>query len=297
MFKEGYTMTLRHIKIFVAVCQCGSVTAAAKKLYIAQPAASLAISELEEYYGVRLFDRIAKRLHITETGKQFLQYATHIVSLFDELDQRMRNWDNIGVLRIGTSVTIGNYLLPDYVKDFQQSHPHIKLQVIIDNTEKIESYVLKNEIDFGLIEGIIRSPFIESKGFMDDPLVLICSPSHPWTKNMEIDISKLKDENFILREKGSAGREIFENALHTHQVEIVPAWQSVSTQAIIKAVSKGLGVSILPYLLVKDNLEREEIQSIKIREVSLKRQFSIIYHKNKFLTDSAKAFIELCFQS
>ncbi len=287
-------MTLKHIKIFVAVCECGSVTAAAEKLYITQPAASLAISELEDYYGIKLFDRIAKRLHITEAGKQFLQYATHIVGLFDELEKGVRNWDSIGVLRVGASVTIGNYLLPGYVKEFQTDHPQMKIKAVIDNSETIEEYVLKNEIDLGLIEGITHSPYIESKCFMDDELVLICSPNHIWTTCDAIEIEDLKDEEFILREKGSAGREIFDSILQIKGIKIDPSWQSISTQAIIRAVSKGLGVSVLPYLLVKDNLDRGEIQSINIKDISLSRQFSVIYHKNKFLTDSAKDFISLC---
>jgi len=291
---EGVIVTLKHIKIFVAVCECGSVTAAAEKLYITQPAASLAISELEDYYGIKLFDRIAKRLHITEAGKQFLQYATHIVGLFDELEKGVRNWDSIGVLRVGASVTIGNYLLPGYVKEFQTDHPQMKIKAVIDNSETIEEYVLKNEIDLGLIEGITHSPYIESKCFMDDELVLICSPNHIWTTCDAIEIEDLKDEEFILREKGSAGREIFDSILQIKGIKIDPSWQSISTQAIIRAVSKGLGVSVLPYLLVKDNLDRGEIQSINIKDISLSRQFSVIYHKNKFLTDSAKDFISLC---
>lgn len=287
-------MTLKHMKIFVAVCECGSVTAAAEKLYITQPAASLAISELEDYYGIKLFDRIAKRLHITEAGKQFLQYATHIVGLFDELEKGVRNWDSIGVLRVGASVTIGNYLLPGYVKEFQTDHPKMKIKAVIDNSETIEECVLKNEIDLGLIEGITHSPYIESKCFMDDELVVICSPNHIWTTCDAIEIEDLKDEEFILREKGSAGREIFDSILQIKGIKINPSWQSISTQAIIRAVSKGLGVSVLPYLLVKDNLDRGEIQSINIKDISLNRQFSVIYHKNKFLTDSAKDFISLC---
>lgn len=282
------------MKIFVAVCECGSVTAAAEKLYITQPAASLAISELEAYYGIKLFDRIAKRLHITEAGKQFLQYAVHIVGLFDELEKSVRNWDSIGELRVGASVTIGNYLLPGYVKEFQAAHPKMKIRAVIDNSESIEEYVLKNEIDLGLIEGAIHSPYIESQCFMDDQLVLICSPDHPWASCGEIDIDELKNTEFILREKGSAGREIFDSILQVNGIEIVPSWQSISTQAIIRAVSKGLGVSVLPYLLVKDSLERGEIQRVNIRNISLNRQFSIIHHKNKFLTDSAMDFISLC---
>lgn len=288
-------MTLRHIKIFVAVCECGSVTAAADKLFIAQPAASLAISELEDYYGVKLFDRISKRLHITETGKQFLQYATHIVSLFDVMEKEIKNWDNIGILRVGTSITIGNYLLPNYVGEFQRRFPDIQIKAIIDNTESIVERVLKNEVDFGLIEGNPNSSFLISENFMDDKLVAICAKNHKWADKDTISINQLKDEKFILREKGSAGREIFESILRIHGISAEPIWESVSSQAIIRAVSKGIGVSVLPYLLVKESLERGEIKSVAIKDISLERKFSVIYHKNKFLTESANEFIKMCF--
>ena len=198
-------MTLRHMRIFVAVCECESVTAAAEKLFIAQPAASLAIAELEEYYGVKLFDRIARRLYITEAGKQFLQYAIHIVSLFDQLEQDVRNWDQIGVLRIGASITIGNYLLPEYAKEFQKLYPAIQMHVQIDNTEAVERAVLKNEIDVGLVEGEVASSYIEKICFMEDPLVLICSVDHPWAVREDIDINELRGVDFIMRERGSAG--------------------------------------------------------------------------------------------
>lgn len=287
-------MTLRHLKIFVAVCETGSATAAGEKLYIAQPSISLAISELEEYYGIKLFDRISKRLYITEAGKNFLQYANHIVNLFEELETEVKNFDTQGVIRVGASITIGNYLLPKYIEEFKRLHSNMEVQAIIDNSDTIEQNVIKNNIDLALIEGIIHSPYIKSTYFKKDELVLICGLSHPLAVNEEVNIDMLNRENFLLREKGSAGREICDGLFVEHGIDIKILWESSSTQAIIKGVTRGLGLSILPYLLVKDSIERGEVKVIKIKDVSLKRNFSIIYHKNKFLTSSAKDFIEIC---
>ena len=260
-------MTLRHLKIFITVCETGSVTLAGEKLFIAQPSISLAISELENYYGVKLFDRISKRLHITEIGKQFLQYATHIIALFDEMENTMRNWDAIGTLRIGTSITIGNYLLPNFVDEFKITHPKIKINALIDNSETIENAVLKNEIDIGFIEGFAHNPFIESRHFMDDNLVLICSPDHPFAKRKTININDLKNVDFIHGISGSAGREIFDDILDLHGVKASILWQSSSTQAIVRAVSHNIGISVLPYLLIKDSLKRNEIYAVNIEGV------------------------------
>lgn len=287
-------MTLRHLKIFVTVCETGSTTAAGEKLHIAQPSISHAISELEDYYGIKLFDRIAKRLYITEAGKKFLQYATHIVGLFEEMEREIKNFDATGIIRIGASITIGNYLLPGYITRFKKIHPQMDVKVIIDNSEKIQQYILSNQIDIGLIEGIVYSPYIAEHKFRDDELVMVCGNAHPFANQKNVEISKLQNESFILRESGSAGREIFDSTMTSLGIKILPAWESTSTQAIIRAVQANLGISVLPYLLVKDSLNRKEISQFHIDGIRFQRSFSVIYHQNKFLTESAKDFIALC---
>jgi DNA-binding transcriptional LysR family regulator len=287
-------MTLRHLKIFVAVCECNGITAAAEKLYLAQPAVSLAISQLEDYYNVKLFDRISRKLCITETGKQLLNYATHIVSLFNEMENSIENWDRTGIMRIGTSISIGNELLPKLINDFKKQYPELKIQVVIDNSENIENKVLLNDIDFGLIEGIIHSEQIKYEKFMDDKLVVVCGHEHPLAAEDEINIQTLKEYDFILREKGSGGRELFDSTIMINNIEIKPIWESISTQAIIKAVKHGIGISILPFLLVREELESGTLKAVKVKDISFDRPFYIIYHKNKYLTDISKAFLKLC---
>ena len=132
IIKGGKFMTLKHIKIFIAVCDTGSMTAASKQLYIAQPAVSFAIAEMENYYGQKLFDRISNRLYITEAGKQFLEYSRQISSLFDEMEDKIKNWDTIGVLRIGANTTIGAYTLPSIIKNFKQTHPDVIVETTIE---------------------------------------------------------------------------------------------------------------------------------------------------------------------
>ncbi len=287
-------MTLRHMRIFVAVCQCNSVTAAAKKLFLAQPAVSLAIRELESYYGIRLFDRISKRLYITEQGKQFLNYATHIVALFDDMEKEIKDWDSVGTLRVGSSITIGTNLLPGYVKIFKSQYPQMNLQVVINNSEEIEKSIIANEIDLALIEGVVHYPQTVYEELMDDRLIIICGKTHPLNNCKEVQLKDLPKYDFILREKGSGGRELFDSTMLVNHIEVKPVWESVSTQAIIKAVIAGHGISVLPYLLVKQYLKSNEISEVKLTDVSFNRKFYIIYHKNKYLTNSARDFISIC---
>ncbi len=287
-------MTIRHLRIFVAVCEGGSITKAGQKLFMAQPTVSFAVSELEKHYGTKLFDRISKRLYLTDAGRKLLPYAQHIISMFDEMEAGARDWDNSATLHIGASITIGNCLLPNLLKTFAERRPDVTVKVKVDNSEKIEQSILDNHIDLGLIEVLSHSDFVTSEAFQDDELVLLCAPGHRWAKQKIVRPSDLRNESFLMREKGSGGREILESALLLHGIQLEPAWESISTQAIVQAVANGLGVAILPLLLVENDLAQGTLITKPLEGISLKRKFSIIYHKNKYLTKTAKDFIGLC---
>ena len=287
-------MTLRHLKIFVAVCENGSMTAASSQLFIAQPSISLAISEMEEYYGVKLFDRISRKLYLTENGRRALQYARHIIDLLEEMEQGIKNLDAVGQLRIGTSITIGTYLLPHYINDLKKLYPSLRVEALIGNSGSIEQQILDNEIDIGIIEGVAHSPYIISESFQGDRLAFICSPAHPFAEKELRELGEVVSQDFILREKGSAGREIFDGMLAAQELAINPVWQSASNQAILHGVKEGLGISILPYSLVQESIEKGDIAEFRIERMSLNRKFSVIYHRNKFLPQSARSLMEMC---
>lgn len=287
-------MTLRHLKIFLAVYETGSTTAASEKLLIAQPTISVALKELESHYGVRMFERYSRRLYVTEAGRQLYQYAKHLVALFDETEDAMKSLGESGILRIGSSVTIGNYFLPGYIKQFREYYPSIQIKVKIENMKNIEQLLLNNEIDLALVEGTVHSPFIQAYPYHKDKLVMICHPEHPHVVHPHISPQSLTMENIILREKGSAVRELFDTQMAHLGLTIHPIWESISTQAIIRAVRENLGVSFLPYYLVKESIERGEVAVLHVDGTDFSRDFSIIYHKNKFHSPAFDMFIKIC---
>lgn len=287
-------MTLRHLRIFVAVCETGTMTAASDRLFIAQPSVSLAISEMEEYYGVRLFDRISRRLYLTESGRRVLQYARHIISLMDEMEQEVKNPDAVGRLRIGTSITIGSYLLPEYIKKLKEQYPSLQIEAVIGNSGNIEQKILDNEIDIGIIEGAVHSSYIESRTFEGDRMVFICPSDHKFAGRRLDQASELKAQDFLVREKGSASREMLDGILAANEIAVKPLWESTSNQAILHGVKQGLGISLLPWLLVREVLEKGEAAEFTVNGPELSRKFSVIYHKNKFLPRSAQALMQLC---
>lgn len=285
-------MTLRHMKIFTAVCELESVTKAAEKLYISQPSVSQAIIDLERCYGVPLFDRIARRLYITDAGRQLYEYMTHILSLYDEMEDSMKHWGERGTIRIGSSITIGNRIVPELTARYQKLHPEVQVYVTIENSDHIEQRVLSGELDFALIEGTVHSGRIVSEPFMDDRLTLICAKNHPFSDAAHVSIEKLQKCPFLAREKGSGTRELVDSSLLAHNVCIEPVWESISTQALISGVQNGLGVSILPYRLAEPAVQAGTVVSVDLDELSFERPFSIIYSENKYLTAAAKELME-----
>lgn len=206
-------MTLRHMKIFLTVCQKESITAAARELYLSQPAVSLAVKELEEHYGVPLFDRISKKLYLTQAGWQLMCYAERIVSLFETVESGLGKDGDTGTFRIGSSITIGTHLLPSLVKIFSTKYPKMKIRVLIDSSDVIEEKLLKNELDFGMIEGTVHSQSLKYHRFCEDRLAVVCAPEHPLTKKSTVALEEFLQQNFLLREPGSGTRELLDQAL------------------------------------------------------------------------------------
>jgi DNA-binding transcriptional LysR family regulator len=287
-------MTLRYMKIFVAVCAENSITKAAEKLHIAQPAVSIAVKELEEYYGVKLFDRISRRLYLTDMGSSFLEYATHIVSLFDDMETSIRQWERSGKLRIGASIAVGTHLMPQYVNVFYKTHPQSRIDVFIGSSDLIEKKILQNDLDFALIEGTVHSDSLLFDTYLKDRLAVICSPDDPLCEKKTVTIEHLLSRPLLLRETGSGTRELFDHVLASFEYTYTPAWESTSTEALINAAGKGLGIAILPYMLVWDKLKKGIIIELKVENLNLGRSLHVIYHKNKLLTNLAKEFIVMC---
>lgn len=288
-------MTLRHIKIFVAICEHGnSVTKAADALFLSQPAVSLALKELEQYYGVILFERLSRQLLITEAGKHMREYAAHILSLFDEMEKGLRNWDSIGRLRVGASITIGSQFMPGYVSAYRALHPGIDVRVCVAPSERLEGKLLSNELDFALIEGTVHDPNLIRDEYMDDALLTVCSADGPFRQGETVPLERFSRQNLLLREKGSGTREEFDSAALAVGLTVQPVWEATSTTALVNAVVHNLGVAVLPERMVLDALKSGRIVSFTVEGLALERKFSVIYHRNKFLTPSARAFIKLC---
>jgi len=287
-------MTLRHLMIFLCVCDAGNMTAAAAKLYIAQPSVSQAIGELEKYYNVRLFERLGRKLFITHAGQKLLTYARHIVHLSKEAEDTLREIHYNGVIRIGASVTVGTCILHDIIVEFTKNNPHVKMIASVNNTKIIEGMLLLDEIDIGLVEGKIHSQGLDSQPFMEDELVLVTGISHPFAKQTNVKLEDIDNVEFIVREEGSGTRELFESVMASKGLNWQIAGVYNNAETIKNFIAAGLGISVMSRMAVEKEVQRNELAIIEIKGVYFKRRFSIVHHKNKFILPVLDDFIQVC---
>ncbi|MBU5314591.1 LysR family transcriptional regulator [Tissierella carlieri] len=290
---RGIYMNLRHLRIFKAVCEEESITKASEKLFMTQPAVSHAINELESYLGICLFDRISRRLYLNETGKLFLAKVIRLLDLYDDLEQNSKELEDNATIKIGSSITIASFILPKVIANFEAVCKNTSTKVIIDNARNIENMLLNNEIDLGLIEGVIYKEELIKIPFSNYESAVICSPQHKFALEKSIDVNSLIKERLLLREKGSAIRDVFDSALLLHNITVNPEWTSVNSQALIYAVKQNLGISVLPKILVERELINGEILEVKVNDLELASVNHIVLHKDKIQTKNYKILIEI----
>jgi DNA-binding transcriptional LysR family regulator len=287
-------MTLRHFRIFVAVCDNMNMTTAAEALFMSQSAVSQAVAELEKYYDVRLFERLTRKLYLTQAGDRLLSYARHMIRMNADIEKSMKELHESGLIRLGASVTVGTNVLPKLVSAFKQSNPQVLIEVFEGNTEQIEKRISQDQTDIALVEGDIVSQDITDRSFMDDELVLICGAAHRFSAISVIDPHDLEKEDFIIREKGSGTRKTFEDVMAANNLFWKAAWTCNNADTIKMAVAEGLGVSVISKRAVANEVKSGMLQVKEVNGIRFDRKFKIVFHKNKYLTVPMKEFISLC---
>lgn len=289
-------MTLHQLRIFLAVARLRSFTQAADGLHLSQPDVSLHIRELEEEIGLKLFDRLGKRIHLTQAGEVLKEHANRIFAQLRETEQALAELKGLmrGSLLIGASTTIGMYLLPQALSEFRRRFPGIYVNMKIANTQEIERLVLGMEVDVGFTGGVLTpSKELKVETYLEDELVLILSPRHLLARKRKISLADLKEETFVLREPGSATRQVFEKALREQKMALKIGMELDSTEAIKWAVAEGLGISVVSKHAVTKEAKTGLLSGHKIHALPLYRPLHIVYHSQKLLPPAARAFLEM----
>lgn len=250
-------MTIRHLRVFAAVAECGKMRTAAKELFIAQPAVSQTISELEQHYNTKLFERLSHKLYITPAGVQLLTYAKHILSLYDEMELNMHSSAEKTELRVGATIMVGTCIISPILKKYAEVHPLVTTNVQISNNDVLKNMLLNSEVDFVIVEGeseYYADPNFITEEIMDDPMVLVCSPEHPFAKRKSVTLEEISKESFIGREKGQK-QEVFDEIMRKHNYTTNNRWISNNSETTKNAVMANHAITVISRRIVAKEIE------------------------------------------
>lgn len=282
-------MTIRHLRIFVEVAETGKMSEAAKRCFITQPTVSQVIRELEEHYKIKLFERLSKKLYITQAGEQLLIYARRVLSQFDVMESNMEEFHITEQLRIGATITVGACLLSSIINDIKQLHPKLQTYACVANTSLIERKLLNSELDAALVEGIISSPDLITIPVVDDFLVLAMANTHPLANKKLIHVQELSQYDFVMREKGSGTRKLFEDYLNRKNVSCKITWEATCLDAFKSAILHNGCISAVSIHLVEQEVRSGLIHVVRNKESDWNRNFYLVYHKDKFVSEPIRS--------
>lgn len=282
-------MTLKELHFFYKLCDNPQVTQVANELNISQSAISLAIKSLENSLNEQLFDRIGKKLILNEKGKYFKEKT--LFSYLKLIDAQNIFFENklVGNIKIASSKTISNYIMPNIYFDFLTKYKDVKLEILSINSTKIVDMILNSKLDIGLIEVNIDNSNLIKEKLYDDELIVVTSDEN-YKKSAYIDSI---DKKWILRETGSGTREIFINKIGEIAKELNIFMQLQDFEEIKTILSNNKDtVTAISKLAVKKELKEKKFFQIKTKNLKFKREFCLIYHKEKSKNLLFETFIE-----
>lgn len=269
------------LKVFYTVALRLNFTKAATELYITQPAVSKHIQELEETYKTKLFERNGSKIALTPAGEILLKHTKNIFEIYREIDFDMSSFisERQGLLRLGTSTTISQYIISPVLARFHQKQKEIKVNLLNGNTEQIENALINKEIEIGIVEGQSKNQSIKYLQFLKDELVLVCSSKNPLAKKNEISLDDLKSLQFITRERGSGTLEVIEYALKQVGVkfsDLQIEMQLGSTESIKSYLLNSDCFAFMSIHAVDKELKNNELIVLDVENLAIERYFYII---------------------
>ncbi len=287
-------MTLEQLRIFVAVAERQHVTRAARALNLAQSAASHAIAALEARHDTRLFERVGRRIELTEAGRAFLAEARAVLTRAAQAEQVLAEFGGLerGILAVHASQTIAGYWLPPRLAAFHRAHPGIAVRLAIGNTAQAAAAVEAGAAELGFVEGAVDSRDVESLPVARDRLVLLVAPGHPWAGRRDLAPVELMAGEWVLREPGSGTRSAFEAALAARGLDAAAlhvAMELPSNEAVRAAVEAGLGASVLSASVAAPSLEAGLLVAVPLDLPD--RAFHVLRHRERRGSRAARSLL------
>ena len=252
---------------------------------------------MEQQFDVQLFDRIGKRLQLNEQGRLIRPKAEGLLAQAADLEQTLLKHTDAGHLKVGATLSIGNYLAVNIMAKMMSQQPNANISLEVANTSSISQKVLNYDLDIGLIEGELQHTDLNVIPWRDDELAVFCSPEHPLAQKEIITDEDLLAASWILREAGSGTRQAFERAMHGILPDLHVAHELQHTEAIKRAVEANLGLGCLSQITLEDAFNRGSLIRLPVPQRDFERQFYFILHKQKFRTAGIEQWMALCLEA
>jgi len=286
--------SFRQLEVFLAAAHFQNITRASESLSMSQSAASSALKELESQFDIQLFDRVGKRLQLNELGRLYRPKAEALLAQANELEQAFSKHSEVGALKVGATLTIGNYLAVGVMAQYMNTPTRPRVSLEVANTSTIARRVRDFELDIGLIEGELQASELEVIPWRDDRLVAFCAPNHPLARKPELADDDLRSATWILREQGSGTRQSFDRGMHGLLPDLTVLLELEHTEAIKRAVETGLGVGCLSEVVLADAFKRGSLVPLAIPHRQFDRNFYFILHKQKYRSAGIARWMTLC---
>lgn len=285
--------TLRQLQVFLAAAHSENITRAAEVLSMSQSAASSALRDLESQFDIQLFDRVGKRLQLNALGRLLRPKVESLLEQAQLLELDFKQHKDQGSLRVGATLTIGDYLSADIIARYVEDTGG-EIEMVVANTQAITRMVENFELDIGLIEGEVHHADLEIIPWLEDRLQVFCEAGQVDAFPGVLDDSTLSQVRWVVRESGSGTRQAFDRAMQGILNQLNISYELQQTEAIKRAVRAGLGVGCLSEFALKDEFERGVLAPLSIVNRDLSRRFYIIVHKHKYRGPGIDRLLQLC---
>jgi len=286
--------TLKQLQVFLAVAHSDNISRAAEALSMSQSAVSGALRDLENQFSIQLFDRIGKRLKINELGKSIRPKAEALLERAKSVEAEFEQHQTVGQLRIGATLTIGNYLAVELMTRYMEDQPHGKLDLQVANTMTITQRVINFDLDIGLVEGEVQDSELNVYPWQADELVVFCHPTSPLAQLGQLTDAELLQAQWILREKGSGTRQTFDRAMTGILGRLQVLLELEQIEAIKGAVAAGLGLGCLPRIALQQDFAAGRLVELNIGQRDLTRRLYVLVQRHKFISAGMARWMRLC---
>lgn len=287
--------TLRQLEVFLAIAKYRNISHAAEHLHMSQSAASAALLNLEQRYGVKLFLRNAKSLELSEEGGTMRNKAEALLAHAKQFELELQGHAAIGHLKVGASYTIGNHLAVNYLADYLADHPEANVEFEVANSPDVVAMVINFEVDIGMIEGVVNHPELKLIPWREDELKVFCAPHHPLAQKQKLTANDIRQVRWILREPDSGARQTFDRALAAHLPDMDIYLEFRHNEAIKRAVETGIGIGCLSEIVLANNFRNGELVPLELpKSCSMKRWFYFALKKDHYPKPAVEWWIEKC---